>query len=86
MPYIVTTKIEVVSGEINRLPIAFENTEANIIAFDSWVSWDEWVKNNLSGDDVLPEHSVNPVCFEGWFTVEDIERVNEMGIELIKTI
>jgi len=84
--YIITSKIEVVNGEIIRFPIAFENTSANMISFDSWVSWDEWVEYNLSEDKVLPEHSTNPICFEGWFTVKDIERVNEMNIEIKETI
>ena len=84
--YRVTTKIEVVDNEIIRLPIAFEETEANIAVFDTWTPWDDWVQENITENEVLPEHSTNPVCFEGWFTVDDIERVNEMDIEIKETI
>ncbi len=86
MSYTITSKIEVIDSEIVRFPIAFINTEANMGVFDSWISWDEWVENNLSEDEVLPEHSISPVCFEGSFVVEEIERVNEMNIEIKETI
>jgi len=84
--YRVTAKIEVINGETTRFPIAFEETENNITIFNTWVPWDNWVQNNLTEDEMLPNHSGNPICFEGWFTVDSIERVNEMDVELKETI
>ena len=84
--YRITAKIEVIDGETTRFPIAFEETESNISVFDTWIPWEDWVQDNLNEDETLPNHSVNPVCFEGWFTVDDIERVNEMDVELKETI
>lgn len=84
--YRITTKIEVIGGEIARFPIAFEETEDNISVFDTWTPWDDWVQENLNEDETLPNHSISPVCFEGWFTVDSIERVSEMDVEIKETI
>ena len=87
MAYRITTKIEVIGGEIASFPIAFEETKNNVSVFDTWIPWDDWVQDNLTESERLPEHRANPVCFEGWFTVDSIERVNEMdGVELKETI
>jgi len=84
--YKITTEIKVLNGEIERFPIAFEQTELNINNFASWVSWDNWLKNNLTENEVLPEHSGLPSLYEGCFSVDSIERVNEMDVEFKEKI
>lgn len=83
MSYCVTTKIEIVQGEIARTPIAFEETEANVATFATWSTWDEWRINNINEDESFPEHSLNPVCYEGCFSVDSIDY---MELSLIETI
>ena len=79
MGFCVITKIEVINGEIERTPLAFEETESNLSEFENWCNWDNWVEENKIDDNgiiILPENSSSPFCFEGCYSVENIDNIN----------
>jgi hypothetical protein len=85
MAYYITTKIEVVGGDIVRTPIAFEDTEENMTMYDTWCDWSTWVENNKIVDGeliTLPEHTSNPSCHEGGYISNSIEGLDLTLIEL----
>jgi len=83
MGYIITTKIKVIEGEINRTPIAFLNTPENVETFTTWYDWNVWVDENLKEDLSLPEHSDNPVCYEGKCQSDSIEGMELTIVEVL---
>ena len=83
MGYIITTKIKVIEGEINRTPIAFPNTVENVETFTTWCDWNVWVDENLKEDSSLPEHIDNPVCYEGKCQSDSIQGMELTIVEVL---
>lgn len=86
MGYIVTTKMEVVGGDIVSTPIAFPDTESNTTTFATWQSWDAWVDSNkiVNGpEDITLPDTGGTVCHMGAFNFQTIDNI---GITLIEEL
>ena len=84
--YCVTTKIEMVEGELVFTPIAFPHNEENIAVFQTWPDWKDFTNKNYYSlhynvISVSGYYKENPICREGCLDISSIEGLDVTLIE-----